>query len=88
MAESRAQVPVLPRGLGGLGGPVQQAGGEWRRHGRRAVLPNIPALPETTDLPPNPRPPISPSTPRATHAVGNPAWASGRTGVEGEMQAG
>lgn len=53
-------------------GPVQQAGERESggRHGRRAVLLNIPALPETTDSATQPQAPphLSLHTPRATHA--------------------
>lgn len=92
MAGSRSAGYGAPRGPGGAWrGPVRQAGERESggRHGRRAVPLNIPALPETTDLPPNPRPPISPSTPQghtrwqATQPGPREGW-----GVEGEMQGG
>lgn len=61
------------RGPGGAWrGPVQQAGERESggRHGRRAVLLNIPALPETTDSATQPQAPphLSLHTPRATQA--------------------
>lgn len=70
---AEAQVMVLPGGLkGAWKGPVQQAGQRESggRHGTRAVLLNIPALPETTDSAPQPQAPphLSLHTPRATHA--------------------
>lgn len=59
---------MLPGGLEGPPQPVgeRESGG---RHGRRAVLLTIPALPEMTATQPQPQP-LSPSTPPAQHMLG------------------
>lgn len=72
---AEGQVMVLPGGLeGAWRGPVQQAGEResGRRHGRRAVLLKIPALPEMTDSATQPQAPphLSLHTP-AQHTLGS-----------------
>lgn len=91
LEDGREQKGRLWCSQGAWRGPLQQVGkrASGGRHGRRAVLLKMPALPEMTDCHPTPAAiPSLPPHPPAQHTLGGQPQPEPQEGwgVEGEMQ--